>query len=416
MIAYDEALAAVLKHASRRTSVERIPLEEAVGRVLAEDAMARFDVPLFDQSAVDGFAVRSVEFVNASSDTPVALRVASTVRAGDSIQPRIRAGHAVKIMTGGRVPPDADAIVMKESCEELDAGVTVRAAVSTGNNIRYKGEEFRKGARVLVKGTRITPPVIGLLATFGHAAVRVYQKPRVTLLVTGSELIKPGDRLRPGKIYDSNSYALSAACTELGIECRRIRLKDEASALRKAVSVALQSSDIVLTAGGVSVGEYDLLKDIFADLGVKEIFWGVAIKPGKPCYFGTWKKSCHSAKQKRPVLVFGLPGNPVAALLCFHQLVEPAIHQLMGQIPAVRITLPARIQGQHSKRGNRLEWLRGSVTRVNGSLSVVPVEGQGSHMLGGLAQANCLIAFPRDRQILDEGESVDVEVLNWRPQ
>lgn len=406
MILYSEALRLILERASS-LPVEKIPLERSLHAYLAKDIKASFDIPRFDQSAVDGFAVRTEETTGASADSPAAVRLVGEIAAGSGLIPRVRPGTAAKIFTGGRMPPGADAAVMKEVCRITGDSVLIEKPVRTGENVRYKGEEYKKGAPVLTRGTRITPPVIGLLATFGLAEVSVHRKPRVTILSTGDEIVPPGNKLEPGQIYDSNSYALTAALRSLGIEQVRVqRVPDRKPNLDRALAKALDSSDVLITVGGVSVGDRDLVKAGFAEHGVEQVYWRVAIKPGLPNYFGV-------AKGKGTTLVFGVPGNPVAALLSFHKLIRPALVQLMGGTHHPPIPITATLQEPISKAASRSEWVRGVLRSEDEKLLVTPFAGQGSHMLGGLARANCLIDFPLGATHIEAGQPVTVEFLDW---
>jgi molybdopterin molybdotransferase len=419
MISYEEALARVLRNARPLSSV-RVRLEDALGYYLAETIRAGEPVPLFDQSAMDGFGVRASDVAEARPDSPARLRVAGMVRAGDDPRRPLRSGTAVRIFTGAKVPPGVQAVVVQESCEMAGGEVLVRESVPAGKNIRRKGEEIRRGARVLSAGTRITPPVIGLLATLGYSSFLVHRKPRVTLLVTGNELVALGRPLRPGRIRDSNSHALAAALKDTGIEEVAVRrVRDDASSLRQALMAALQDSDFVLTSGGVSVGEYDLVKDAAVSAGVRTVFWKVAMKPGMPNYFGVWDRGSRraraSGKKAAPgkTLLFGLPGNPVSALVSYHQFVRPALLKMSGQRTSPRFVFPAALEKDVSKKAGRAEFVRGVVRVNNGALCVVPTDQQGSHMLSGLSSANCLVHLASDATLVEHGRQVPVELLSW---
>jgi molybdopterin molybdotransferase len=372
-------------------------------------------------SAVDGFAVHPRDVAAASECRPVRLQITGTIHAGDSAKIDLRPGTAIKIMTGACVPRGAGAMVMKEYCREAAAAVIVGRTVRAGENVRPRGGEFRKGQKVLPPGVSITPPVAGLLATFGYASVFVYEQPAVTIVVTGDELLSPSQRLRPGKIRDGNSYALVAAVQALGIEqYRATRLKDRPAVLKRHLADALKRSDMLLVVGGMSVGDRDYVRTVLSELGVKEHFWRMAVKPGKPAYFGRFDRpggvraSGSRLRRRRPCLVFGLPGNPVSALVCFHQLVKPALLRMMGLSPAPPLAMRARLVGERRKQPGRLEWLRGILSGHDGGLWVEPTSGQDSHMLGGLARANCLIQFPQAADGLADGAEVIVELLSWR--
>ncbi len=411
MIGFDEALEAILQRV-KPLPRERARLEACLGRVLAEPVKARFDLPRFDQSAMDGFGVRVADIESATSDSPVRLTVSESIYAGDSASRRLRPGTAAKILTGSRTPSGVEAVVMKEYCEEDGDSVLVGRPAKPGENIRRRGEEFCKGDCALGKGARITPPVVGLLATFGRASVWVHRRPKVTVAVTGNEIVEPGQRLKASHIYDANSYALAAALADIGIDgCTVLRLRDDRKTLRKRLARALETSDVLITAGGVSVGDRDYVKATLEELGVKTVFWRVAIKPGKPNYFGVF-----GGKGRANRLAFGLPGNPVSALASYHQLVAPALFKMMGRTPQDKVRLQAVLDTDLRKKAGRLEWVRGVVRTCETGLVVTAVRGQGSHMLSGLATANCLIILPQHGTRFSKGDQVEVELLDWGGQ
>lgn len=389
---------------------QEVRLTKLLGSYLAQPVIATGDLPGFDNSAVDGFGVLASDVSPASDGSPVKLRVSGVIQAGDPGNERLVSGTALKILTGAPVPPTADSVVMKEFCEEKNGFVLVKQPIRIGENIRRRGGEYKKGQEVLPKGVRVTPPVIGLLATLGFSSFPVYMKPRLAVVGTGNELVKPGRPLQQGQIYDSNSYALVAAAQDAGVDvCRSFLARDDADSTRNAVTQALRESDVLITAGGVSVGDYDIVKDVLEECGVSGLFWRIAIKPGKPVYFGTLDSKSGSKRK----LVFGLPGNPVSALVTFHQLVRPALLKMMGAGSADRFTLTATLKKRIAKKAGRLEFVRGILAIESGQLVVQPAAGQDSHMLGGLSQADCLIYFPLEQELLPEGESVQVELLSW---
>ena len=426
MIPYEEALAHILEHA-RPLPAERVPLLNALGRRLARDVIAREPVPRFDQSAVDGYAVRAADIAGASEATPIRLPLQGEIRAGQSKisysqfvseKSAIRNPQsAIRIFTGAPVPRHADAIVMKEVCEEDGASVLVRQAVSAGANIRRQGEELLKGAPALASGVLVTPSVVGLLATLGEARPWVHRLPRVALLVTGDELRDPGEPLKSGQIRDANTFALNAALQSLGVPCiDAARVPDDFDSLRRSLAGALASADVVITVGGVSVGAYDYIKDAAAALGVRTVYWKVAVKPGKPNYFGAYAKPGAQARAQSPRLLFGLPGNPVAALVSLHQFVRPALLQMSGALKPQPDPQYAILAAPCAKRPGRLEWVRGLLAPgPDGVSTVTPTTGQESHMLRGLATANCLIEFPADKSALQPGDFVRVIPLQWEP-
>jgi molybdopterin molybdotransferase len=263
---------------------------------------------------------------------------------------------------------------------------------------------------LLEAGVRATPPVVGLLASLGHAGFPVYKKPRLAVISTGNELVKPGRRLLPGQIYDCNSFALEAAVRAVGIpECLRYHAAEDKASTRRIFSRALNAADVVISAGGVSVGDYDYVKEVLEELGVATQLWRIAMKPGKPVYFGIL-----SAQGKRKY-VFALPGNPVSALVTFHQLVKPALEKMLGLTAAGAGSgsFRAALQEHLRKKAGRLEFVRGTAAISEGNWTVAPTSGQDSHMLSGLASANALIHFPLESESLSPNEPVSIDLLTW---
>jgi molybdopterin molybdotransferase len=407
MISFDEAQRIILENAAPLGTTRRV-LGKLLHSVLAQSVTAPFDLPRFDNSAVDGFGVRWADIETASQENPISLRLVGTIQAGDSGKINLKPGEAVRILTGAPVPPSVDAVVMQEFCQEIQAGGTAQIQVATdverGENIRRRGEEFRKRHVILNAGMRISPPVIGLLATLGQASATVYRKPKIGLISTGNELVEPGKALKPGQIYDSNTYALSAALQGIGLESVRVyRAKDEPAATRRVFEKALKENDVLISLGGISVGAFDFVKDVAEGLSIETLFWRIAMKPGKPVYFGKLRRK----------LIFGLPGNPVSALVTYHQLVQPALLKLLGVAEETRPRLQARLQGALRKKIGRQEFVRGRLQYDGEQFSVTPTLGQDSHMLGGLAAANCLIDFPSDLERVAETQWIKVDPLSW---
>ena len=407
MIPFDEALKLVLKN-TNFLGKQKIKLQDAAGHILAEDIKTKFNIPLFDNSAVDGFGVKVQDVMNASNESPVELELIGTVKAGDPGKLEITQGSTVKILTGAIIPDSVEAVVMKEFCVEELNKIYIKKSATKWENIRRQGEEFHRDKEVISCGKRITPPVIGLLASLGYSSFYVYKKPKVAIIITGSELIKPGKKLLPGKIYESNSYSLIACLKEIGIENISLFFtKDKKKTIKKITKKAISSSDVIITVGGVSVGDYDFVKEVFYELGVKTYFTKVAIKPAKPNYFGTYTKN------KRKKIIFGLPGNPVSALVSYHQLIKHALLKMMGGVNTPQFHTKAQLGSDIKKKTDRLEFVRGIAEQKNGALLVEPTKGQGSHMLGGITEANCLIRFPREKDLIHKGENVEIELISW---
>jgi molybdopterin molybdotransferase len=402
MISFEEACKTI-QDSTMPLGIQRRTLDNMLGMVLAEAIKAPFSLPRFNNSAVDGYGVKIADVKNASPQSPVELQLIGTIQAGDVGKIQIEAGETVRIFTGASVPKTVEAVIMQEYTELRGERVAIAATADPGENIRLQGEEFRRGQPVIAKDTIITPPVIGLLASMAYASAAVYKKPKVGLISTGNELAKPGKPLSSGQIYDSNTYALSAALRAVGIEKIKVyTARDEHRATRRAFETAIKENDIIISLGGISVGAFDFVKDVAEQIGIETVFWRIAIKPGKPVYFG--KKG-----KKR---IFGLPGNPVSALVTYHQLVQPALRKMMGYPDKPAIQLKARLGARLRKKPGRQEFVRG-ILNYDGIFRVTPAIGQDSHMLGGLMAANCLIDFPTAAETLSEHDSVSVDLLDW---
>ena len=403
MIAYEKAIRAVLD-AVRPLPAETVAAAEADGRVLAGGIRARLDLPRFDQSAMDGYAVR-LDDVRRAGRTPATLRLAGEIPAGCARRLPLRAGCTVKVFTGSMLPRAAKAVVMKEYTVEKGDTVVVARAVRAGDHIRRRGEELRRGSPLLTAGTIVTPPVLGLLAANGIARVRVHRQPEVALIGLGDELAAPGAPLGPGQIRDSNGPALAAALGRLGVaRIHRTTVGDDPRALRRVLAREMRRCEAVITVGGASVGDHDHVEAVRAELGVREVFNRVAMKPGKPNVFGVAPGGC---------FMFGLPGNPVSALVSYHQFVAPALRRLRGESTSLDLELKAVLAAPLGKRTDRLEWVRGRLDFVDGRFVARPTKGQGSHMLSGLAGANALLEMPRDVRSLPVGSEVRVRLLDW---
>jgi molybdopterin molybdotransferase len=372
----------------RVLAAESVAIGDATGRVLAEDARAAVDLPPFDSSAMDGFAVRA-------ADTPGRLRVVGQSAAGSPSPHALAASEAIAISTGGVVPEGADAVVPVERTTRAGADVDVEP-VAEGENKRARGGDVRAGETVVAAGTRLGPPQAGALAAVGAAEVRCARRPRAVVLATGSELRAPGARLEPGQIYESNTVLLRAQLESAGAQVVVLPpVADDADATRAALAAGLEA-DVLITSGGVSVGEHDLVRGALADLGVEEVFWRVAVRPGKPVAFAT----------RGATLVFGLPGNPVSALVGFELFVRPAVLALQGAREHGPFYLPGRLATSLRRNGARDELVRAR-TRVDPDGVVLePLTGQESHMIVHAASADALVLVPRGEGELQHGAPV----------
>ncbi len=382
----EEAIALVLERAEPLPA-EPVALRDAVGLVLAEDAVARTDLPPFRSSAMDGFAVVAGD----AADVPVTLPLAGESAAGHPASGPLPSGSAMRIATGAVVPEGADAVVPKERADLDGDAVTVNAAPQVGAHIREPGRDVRAGAVVLSAGAEIGHAQIAALAAAGIPEVSCSRRPRVAVLATGSELRPPGATLEPGQLYESNGALLAAALTAAGA---LPRLLDVVADDRDALLAALRETDwdVLITTGGVSVGEHDLVRGVLAELGVEEIFWRIAMKPGKPVSFGV----------RDGKLVFGLPGNPVSVLVGFEVLVRPAIRALLGSPDPGPRYESAVLGAPIPRNAERFEFVRALLR--DGRLE--PVSGQESHMIVRAAQANALVAVEPGDGELAAGEAV----------
>ncbi len=400
LISIDDARARVLAEAFP-LPVETLPLAEVMGRVLGEEIVASHSVPPFDNAGMDGFAVRAVDIVDATADTPVSLQVLETIPAGHVATRALGPEQAAKIMTGAPIPEGADVVVQSEMAEEMDGRVVVFEAAKRGKNIRRAGEDVEAGDRVLGPGSVLGPAEIGLIASLGHPTVQVHQRPRVAVLSTGSELVEVDQSLGPGQIRNSNSYSLRALCQQMGIEPTMLGIvPDDYDATRDLVQKGL-GYDVLLTTGGVSVGQFDFIKDIQDELGVQRKLWGVAMKPGKPLVFGVHDNT----------LVFGLPGNPVSAMVSFELFVRPALLRLMGHVNTVRPLYQAIISEDASNPDGRVYVVRVRAWREDDTWHVSATGAQGSGILRSMVGANGLVFIPGGPRGVKAGEKVDFLLL-----
>ncbi len=380
---------------------ECIPVSAAVGRVAAAAVHAPLDLPPFDNSAMDGYAVRASDLVGAGAETPVALKLAGRVPAGEIFTSPVEPGTCVRIFTGSPLPPGADAVVMQEDTRlapEQPDTVSFLDRAKPLENLRLRGEDVKRGTPLLVAGDDVNAGAAALFAALGLSEISVGRRPQIGLLATGSELIEAGQPLAPGKIYESNRVGLAALIARAGGVPRVFPLvPDTRAATRAALETAFVDCDGVVTSGGVSVGEHDHVKDAFAQLGGETGFWKVAIKPGKPFVFGRW----------RGKFLFGLPGNPVSAFVTFLLLVRPALRRWQG---ATRWNLPAHpgvLAETLANSGDRRHFVR---VYVDDSGAVRSAGPQASHILGSLARANGLVDVPPRSQLT---VGLVVPVLRW---
>jgi molybdopterin molybdotransferase len=394
LLSVEDARARILERAER-VGVEHLPVGEAAGRVLAEPALARTDLPPFPSSAMDGFALRA-------ADAPGTFPVAFDVAAGRASRVPLPVGSAAAIATGGAVPDGADAVVPIEVVASADGVVEVPATVEPGAHVRPKGGDVREGDAVVTAGVRLGPAQLGALAAAGVAEVACARRPRVAVLATGSELRAPGESLEHGQIYESNRVMLAAVMEAAGAAVEQLPVvADDEQEHRDAIVRGLEA-DVLVTSGGVSVGPHDLVRGIEAEVGVEEVFWGVAVKPGKPLSFGV----------RGSTLVFGLPGNPVSSLVGAILFVAPVLLALQGATSPGPLYQQGTTAAPLRRNDRRDEYVR-ALRRLDAGGGVVlePVSGQDSHMIVRASAADALVRVPRGEGEISTGETVGYVAL-----
>ena len=384
---------------------EKVNIKQSVGRILRENIVASFPSPRFDNSAMDGFAVRAGDTKNATADKPTELKIVDISSAGTPSDITIGLGECIQCMTGAEIPKGADSIVMVEDTSGFsdNSHVKVMISVPHGAHIRKKGEEINIDDLLIKKGTRITANELGTCATFGYGKLSVSKKPKISIFGTGNELVEPGEKLAKGQIYNSNLYVFKDLAEKAGskIEMSEV-IKDDKDSLKSFLSEALEVSDVIISSGGVSMGRYDYVRDVFIDLGVKEHFWKVAQKPGKPLFFGT----------KENKLIFGLPGNPVSSFIGFMEWVWPVLITMMGEKSEKSIY--GILDEPFPRERTKHRFLFGRAKYRNGKLLCHPTNRIGSHMLTSALGANCILGSDPGDGPLNPGDLIRVNLLPWK--
>ena len=401
MISVEEAQKIILAEI-RRIGTERVPLGQSLGRTLAEEIISPLDHPPWDTSAMDGYAVRWADTAGADRTAPRTLKIIEEIPAGILPQKTVQPGEAAKIMTGAPLPQGADAVVKVEETERSGDQVRIFAAAEEGDFIRKKGEAIRSGDLILKKGIRIRPADIAMMASIGKSVVPVYQQPRVAILSTGDELADLDEPRGPNKILNSNGYGVAAQVIEAGgVPIVLGIAKDTRADLSAKLRQGLHA-DFLLASGGVSMGDYDFVQEVLMELGAEMKFWKVAMKPGQPLAFGVIGE--------KPA--FGLPGNPVSAMVSFEQFVRPALLKASGRDEIFRPVIHATLEMEVRKHPGRRHFMRAIVSVQDGEYKVRTTGDQDSHILLSLVKANALMILSEEGDRVKAGERVPVQLLS----
>lgn len=380
------------------TEIEKIKVQNAFHRTLALDVLSPMNVPPHNYSSMDGYAVRQADLTSASNK----LKKIGSSFAGHGYAGAVVAGECVRIMTGATIPEGCDSVVMQEQVKVDGDMIEIGSGHKHGQNIRLIGEDIEQGAVVLARGQRINPAEMGLLASLGFNEVSVFRKLKIAIFSTGDELVQPGNALTSGQIYDSNRFTLIGLLTELGAEILDMgNIRDDKNAVRTALQNASSQADVIITSGGVSVGDADYIKELLDELG-EVVFWKLAMKPGRPLAYGK-VGNCH---------FFGLPGNPVAVMVTFLQFVRNALWELMGQHPKPAFSFQAICTSPIKKAAGRTEFQRGILTQgEDGIWSVQTTGEQGSGILSSMSRANCFIVLPMEQGNVEKGSVVQIQLF-----
>jgi molybdopterin molybdotransferase len=401
MVSVEEALKSILDSISP-LGLEKVNILDALGRVIGEDIYAGRAIPPKDHSAMDGYALRSVNTRGTSPENPVILDVIEDIPAGAIPKTRIKAGQAARIMTGAPLPEGADAIVRMEDIRTEADRVVILTKASKGQDIRHAGDDVRIGEKIISRGDIIRPAEVGMLASLGRAFIFIYQRPLIAIVATGNELADIDEPPSPWKIVGSNSYSLAALVRECGgIPLQTGIAKDLREDLLAKFRDAM-GADLILSSGGVSMGDYDLVKEIMKESGNRMHFWQVAMKPGRPLAFGSLGD----------VPIVGLPGNPVATAVCFEQFIRPALLKMMGHANLFRRTVRARLGEDIKKNKGVRHFIRARIRRDGEDYVVVTTGKQGSGILKSMVRANGLIILPEEATIVRRGVTVTVQLLD----
>lgn len=393
MITVEQAKQILLENVNEITEHVTIKVTDALGYKLAEDIYATLDLPPFNQSNVDGYAINFLDSKEHS------WKVIAEIKAGDEAKVEVNAGEATRIFTGAMVPENTTAIIMQEKITRSKDDINfVGAELIRGEHIRKKGSQIKSGELAVPKGVIINPAVIGFISSLGLSEIEVYRKPKVTLVITGNELQPAGSDLLAGRVYESNSSSLSAALTSMGLTIEQtLFVKDDKQRLSDTIMIALKNSDLILVSGGISVGDYDFVNEVLDENNTHSLFYKIAQKPGKPLFFGK-NKHC---------FIFGLPGNPASALTCFYEYVYPCLKLMQGRVNCFLTKLELTSETDIPKKKGLANFLK---AHVNGS-SVLALDGQESFKTRSFTETNAFIYLPLEKENIKAGELVEVHLL-----
>ncbi|MBU4451028.1 MAG: molybdopterin molybdotransferase MoeA [Actinobacteria bacterium] len=402
MLSVKEARGKVLS-CSVKHKIKKVSLLDSLGLALAENMVSEDFIPAYDNSAMDGFAVKAVDIVGADKNYPIKLKlIKQDLPAGKIPENKLESGYCVQIMTGAPIPEGSDCVVMKEDAIKEGKDVLIFRECKQGENVRYKGEDIKKGDIVIKKGKKIFPGDIGVMASIGRSEILVNFPPTVGILATGSELVEIHEKLETGKVRDSNSYSLSAQIKEAGACSKRYGIvRDDKEILKKKIRETLSDCDILLLTGGVSVGDYDFVKEILDELDAEFVFWRVNQRPGKPMAFLTYKDK----------FIFALPGNPVSVMVCFELYVRPLIKKIMGDKKLLRDTITARAFYDFKHKEGRTDFIRVKIEKVEDETYFKSTGMQGSGILMSMAEADGLAVFPEEIGNIEKNTEIQVYIL-----
>lgn len=393
MITVEEAKSIILNTIFQLTEIITIKTIDSLSYNLAEDTYSPLDLPPFNQSNVDGYAVKFSDKENNS------WNVISEIKAGDNTTIELNEGEAIRIFTGAMVPENASCVIMQEKVTRTKNNISCdNTQLKNGEHIRLKGSQIKTGELALKKNTLVNPSVIGFISALGLAEIKVYRQPKISLIITGNELQQPGTLLEQGKVYESNSSSLSSALTTMGLKIQKtFFVKDDKESLAKTTNLALQDADLLLISGGISVGDYDFVNEVLKENNTTTLFYKIAQKPGKPLFFG----------KNNSTYIFGLPGNPASALTCLYEYVYPSLRKLQGRNELFLTTIKLPVEQDIPKKKGLANFLKATAS----STGVLSLEGQESFKIRSFADANAFIYLPLEKENIKAGDIVEVHLL-----